>query len=279
MGLIWRNCFYAIVLCASWRCAAAVAQSRWVDEQTIGPVIVHANFSLAAHRPLLDETSRLQADLQEALGIASSREPIHLFLFERSSTYRWYMKEYFPKIPYRRALYIKHRGPGMVFAYQSPEFKIDVRHECTHAFLHASLPMMPLWLDEGLAEYFEVSADKRAFDNPHLKATRWLVRVGNAPRIEDLEAIRELGGMGAGEYRSAWAWTHFMLHGSAEAHDELVRYLADIAAHTPPGQLSERLRRRIPDLERRFVTHFQEWEKPDDGNSDLFPFFTTERTE
>jgi hypothetical protein len=149
----------------------------------------------------------------------------------------------------------------MVFAYQSPEFEIDVRHECTHAFLHGALPMVPLWLDEGLAEYFEVSADKRAYDNPHLKSIRWLVRLGNAPRIEDLEAVREVNEMGAPEYRAAWAWTHFMLHGSPDAHDELARYLADIAAHTPPGQLSDRLRRRIPDVERRFVTHFQEWEK------------------
>jgi hypothetical protein len=69
--------------------------------------------------------------------------------------------------------------------------------------------------------------------------------------------------MGASEYRSAWAWTHFMLHGSPEARDELARYLGDIAAHAPPGELSDRLRRRIPDVERRFVTHFQEWEKPE----------------
>lgn len=241
----------------------AMGQGRWVDELTYGAVICHANFSLANYRALLDETSRLQSDLQQTLGVSPSREPIHLFLFERAGAYRWYMNEYFPSVPYRRALYIKNRGPGMVFAYQSDEFEVDVRHECTHAFLHGALPMVPLWLDEGLAEYFEVSNEHRAYDNPHLKTVRWLVRLGNAPRMEDLEQVHEVRDMGAGEYRSAWAWTHFMLHGSAEAHDELVRYLGDIAAHTPPGKLSDRLKRRIPDLDRRFVAHFQNWKKPE----------------
>jgi hypothetical protein len=44
----------------------------------------------------------------------------------------------------------------MVFAYRGEDFETDLRHECTHALLNAALPVVPLWLDEGLAEYFEV---------------------------------------------------------------------------------------------------------------------------
>jgi hypothetical protein len=65
--------------------------------------------------------------------------------------------------------------------------------------------------------------------------------------------------MGRTQYRHAWAWTHFLLHGPPEAREELVRYLADIQALTPPGQLSRRLRHRIPDLERAFADHFRGW--------------------
>jgi hypothetical protein len=50
-----------------------------------------------------------------------------------------------------------------------------------------------------------------------------------------------------------------MLHGSFEARDELRRYLAEIHSGTPPGKLSERLRRRVPDLDQRFRSHFREW--------------------
>jgi hypothetical protein len=119
---------------------------------------------------------------------------------------------------------------------------------------------VPLWLDEGLAEYFEVERELRASGNPHLARVRWNLRVARPPSLEALEVKASLGEMDKSDYRHAWAWTHWMLHGPQEAHDELVRYLSDIQAGTPAGQLSERLRRRIPDLEESFATHFQNWE-------------------
>ena len=149
----------------------------------------------------------------------------------------------------------------MVFAYRSRQFSVDIRHECTHALLHTTLPMVPLWLDEGLAEYFEVAPGDRAFNNPHLPGVRWAARLGVVSRLESLEKKGDLSKMGGSEYRNAWAWVHFMLHGPKEAHDELVRFLADIQVHTPPGLLSERLKRRLPDLKRRFAAHFRSWKR------------------
>jgi len=149
----------------------------------------------------------------------------------------------------------------MVFTYRSSELAVDMRHECTHALLHASLPMVPLWLDEGLAEYFEVPPAERAFDNPHLSAVRWSVRLGIVSNPRDLENKDSLDEMGGSEYRNAWAWTHFMLHGPPEAHDELIRFISDIQAQTPPGLLSRRLEQRLPDLERRFSAHFRNWKR------------------
>ena len=145
----------------------------------------------------------------------------------------------------------------MVFAWQGAEFEIDVRHESTHALLHAWLPSVPLWLDEGLAEYFEVPRDERAAKNPHLQAVRMLAASGQLPRLEDLEAIDDLERMGRGEYRHAWAWTHFLLHGPREAREEFLQYLADLEGGGDLGPLSERLRRRMPDLDRRLAEHFR----------------------
>jgi hypothetical protein len=237
----------------------AQAQSRWPDERTAGPFLCHADFPLNNHVHLIEELARLQRDLVRTLETPESREPIHLFLFEHKSTYESYLKLYFPEVPSRRALFIKERGPGMVFAYRTSEFDIDVRHEGTHALLHADLPMVPLWLDEGLAEYFEVPYDERAFEHPHLRSVKWYSRLGQVPKIERLEQLQTLEQMGPSEYKHAWAWVHFMLHGSPVAHEELVRFLGDIRAHTPPGQLSERLNRRIPNLHQQFIEHFRHW--------------------
>jgi len=237
---------------------AVVAQETrtWQDERTAGPFLCHADFSLEEHVDLLDDVNRLQDDLLQMLGVQEAQEPIHLLLFARKATYDQYLRVYFPEVPRRRALYIKARGPGMVFAYQSNEFAVDARHECTHALLHASLPMVPLWLDEGLAEYFEVPSESRADAHPHLKRITWRVRFGQVPKLPQLEALAELSQMTQTHYQQSWAWVHFMLHGPPEAGEELRHYLADIAARTPPGKLSERLERRLPDLESQFRDHF-----------------------
>ena len=234
----------------------AAAQSSWPDEREAGPFRCHADFSLAGQEPLLDEMAVLQQDLTAILGARESREPVHLFLFQTRATYQAYLKQYFPKVPYRRALYMKARGPGMVFAWQGPDFEIDVRHESTHALLHAWLPSVPLWLDEGLAEYFEVPRDERAEGNPHHAAVRALIQGGQLPRLEELEALAEVDQMGREEYRDAWAWVHLLLHGPREGREELVRFLDELESGADPGRLSDRLRRRIPDLNRRVAEHF-----------------------
>jgi hypothetical protein len=237
--------------------SALVAENRWPDERQAGQFLCHADFPLAPQQPLLDELSLLQQDLHARLGAPPPRESMHFFLFQEKETYQSYIKQYFPRVPYRRALFIKARGPGMVFAYQGTDFEIDVRHECTHALLHAWLPRVPLWLDEGLAEYFEVSRDKRVRQNPHHATIEAAVRFGQLPRLEELESLENLDEMGRDEYRDAWAWVHFMLHGPREAQDELNRYLSELHSGADPGRLSDRLRRRFPDLNRRLADHFQ----------------------
>jgi hypothetical protein len=144
-----------------------------------------------------------------------------------------------------------------VFAFQGTDFEIDVRHESTHALLNAWLPRVPLWLDEGLAEYFEVPRERRTSANPHHDLVRAMVAGGQLPRLETLESIDNLEAMGRDEYRDAWAWVHFMLHGPRPAQEELVRYLADLESGGEPGRLSDRLKRRLPDLNRRMAEHFR----------------------
>jgi hypothetical protein len=239
-------------------CLASVA-AGWRDERALGPVVCRADFPLDDYEGVLRDLANVQQDLMRSLAVAPASEPIELYLFHDKQTYQSYMKGRFPTVPMRRALFIKGAGPGRVFVYRHAELAIDVRHEGTHALLHAALPMVPLWLDEGLAEYFEVAPAERAYGNPHLTALRWDLRLGNVPRIAKLEQNRDLSEMNGTDYRHAWAWVHFMLHGPKEAHDELASFLGDIHAGTPPGKLSVRLERSLPGVERRLVAHFANW--------------------
>jgi hypothetical protein len=237
------------------------AGQTWVDWRVAGPFVCRADFSLEGQEGLLGDLAQLQYDLVRYLGIPPAREPIQLYLFGDQGTYRQFLGRHLPDVSYRRALYVKSGGVGMVFAYRSRQFAVDIRHECTHALLHASLPMVPLWLDEGLAEYFEAASGQRVFDNPYLSRIRWNARLGIVPSLDNLEDMEDLSEMGGTEYRNAWAWTHFLLHGPPEARQELVRFLGDIHAHAPPGLLSQRLRHRTPNLRHRFATHFRNWKR------------------
>src|SRR5690606_3165682 len=121
----------------------------------------------------------------------------------------------------------------------------------------ASVGQLPLWLDEGLAEYYEVAPDERAAGSPYASSVRWNVRFGYIPDLEKLERLRELHEMGRDEYRDAWAWTHFLLHGSDTSRGALGAYLKQIEEGPEPGSLSTYLRRQLGDPERAFAHNFR----------------------
>jgi len=248
-------CLGGLLVAGEPACAAA----PWVEERTVGTFLCRAEFSLDEIHGLLEELRQIQADLTRSLGIPPAKEPIELCLFRSAASYHQFLARNLPTVPYRRALYVKSNGRGMVLAYRGPEFDSDLRHEATHGLLHGALPIVPLWLDEGLAEYFEPPRSQRAFDNPHLTSVRRSLRIGVVPSLGNLEDIDKLDEAGPNHYRDAWAWVHFIFHGSAEAHRELVRLLSDIRSGKPTGTLSQRLRLSVPDAETRFITHFSHW--------------------
>lgn len=230
---------------------------QWPDERQVGSLHYHANFPLSKQSAIVEETALLTQQVPTLLAIQPNGDEIRVFLFHNQSTFRGYVRQYFPDVPMRRALYIKPRGPGMVFAYANPDLDEDLRHETTHAVLHTMLPMVPLWLDEGLAEYFEVPTAQRQFGHGHWpRVQRELARTG-IPSLWELEEQVELNDMDADDYRHAWAWVHFFLHGPAPVQAEFRAYLRDLQNHIPPGRLSERLSRQVPDWSDLLVQHFQ----------------------
>lgn len=233
------------------------AAPQWIDQRQIGPFICQSAFSLAGHESLLEELAPLETELRRILAVRPCTSQVYLHLMADQRQHNEYIAERFPQVPYRRALFIKQDGRASVFAYLNDELPVDVRHECTHALLHADLPMVPLWLDEGLAEYFEVAKPLRARQHPHLRTLKRDLLRGRSPDMPTLESKRRLEDLSARDYRFAWALTHFMLHGPVAAHAELVTYLNDIRTNTAPGMLSERLERAVPGFNELVVAHFR----------------------
>ena len=213
-------------------------QKRLPYVQTCGVVVVQANFPLMEIASILDEINQLQYDLNRYIGVPAPKEKIELCLFKSEETYIAFLREFFPRAPGdRRALYVKlDNKPGTLMVQKSKDFEIDLRHEMTHAIIHTSIPKVPIWLDEGLAKYFEVPIQDRAGEHPYMSPVRWNAKLGVVPSLDRLTKLETIDDMGTKEYRDSWAWTHFLIHRSPETHRLLAAYLQMLAQLSFDGE-------------------------------------------
>ncbi len=241
------------------RLLAATPSRHWIDQRQVGPFVYRATFPLTEAETTRVGLPSLETELRRVLSLSPCREMIDVLIYETRSEHRQALVQQHPNAPYRRALYVKQGDRATVYAYKHSELAIDLRHECTHALLHADLPMVPLWLDEGLAEYFEPPQVERPKGDSHLNALRWDLRLGRLKTLSELESEFDLAKFHGDDYRFGWAWVHFMLHGPKEANLVLWQYLASIRRQEPPGKISTILAAKLPNLEKQFVAHFRNW--------------------
>ena len=238
--------------------------------QVCGVVVCQSDIPLSRMQTIISEISQLQTDLKNYLAIPGATEKIELCIFSTEKAYLNFLKQEFPGAPTdRRALYVKKAGePGIVLLQKTDDFEIDLRHEMTHAIIHASIHSVPIWLDEGLAKYFEQKPEDRAFRNPYLSKIRLAARFGVVPSLERLENLEHIGEMDVREYRESWAWVHYLIHGSPQTHQLLAGYLQMLAQrpNTPPGKSSRPLPKLSPYLRRTingpvadYKRHYKNW--------------------
>ncbi len=242
----------------------------------LGRVVCESNFPLEETSSLQAEIIRLQSDLIGYLGVPEATEKITLCLFRDRNSYVAFICEYFPGAPTDRpALYIKEPGkPGVLMVRRDERMVLNVRHEMVHAYLNAALRNVPIWIDEGLAKYFETPPGERGFSNPFLEkvesdATAFFASPPSLSRLEKLTRVEQ---MRIREYRESWAWTHFLIHYSPETQRALALYLRSLrpeaqaaisaeeaASLQKSAPLKRLLERCVPDYKAKYVEHFRGW--------------------
>jgi hypothetical protein len=253
LGKQFFSCFLTFLLPIIL--AARSTASEWPEVRIAGPFIIRADYPLKNGESFLNGLSSLHKELDQTLRLPRPKTPIEVYLLHDEATYRRYLQRLYPQLRTRQAFYIQEKGMGRLFARAGPQLETDVRHEAVHALLHAGLAYVPLWLDEGLATYFELPPPKRIQENPYLTGLEWNLYLGVLPKLERLESLENPTTMSKGDYRDCWAWTHFLLHGPPAARDELFRYLRDLKSPPMPSPLSRRLARNVPDLQQQLKTH------------------------
>ncbi len=209
---------------------------------TIGQLVLHADFVLPPEHRMLTELVNERDLICEQLRISPSQEPIHVYLFAEEDSYRKYVSRKFPGFPERRAIFVETDIELSVYAHWGEAIAEDLRHEVAHGYLHASVPNIPLWLDEGLAEYFEVGRGRRGVNQMHVDYLTGQLAIGgwrpNLPRLEQLTAATEMGQV---EYAEAWLWVHYLLESPGRKPDVLTDYLAALRTGESVAPLSDRL--------------------------------------
>ena len=235
-------------LVAGAGCAPVLVQRRpkleLPDRYTIvrDQLIIYADFQVPARHRLLDELTARRADLRRQLAFASSDEPIHVYLFQDADRFQQYVRSEHPEFPDRRAFFVETDTRLEVYAQWGGHVGEDLRHEVTHAYLHAVLPNIPLWLDEGLAEYFEVPRGRHGLNREHLES---LVNGGLAPDLARLEALDPETHLNQAQYAECWAWTHFLLESGDPTRDLLREYLYRLDHDGSTVPLSSRMTWRL----------------------------------
>lgn len=210
--------------------------------------VFYADVPLEPSDLVFRELEQLPDQIQRELALPTGNNIVQVYLFQDEERYEAFMRDRFPWLPVRRAYFIadqKRPGAGddlQVYTWIGDHLRTDLRHELTHAMLHGVLKGVPLWLDEGLAGFFEQPPSHEGINPEHLDKIRRA-----SVDLERLEKISQVKQMEKAEYREAWAWVHFMLRGDPRARAILLAYLQQLREDPNPGPLLPRLKEVFPD--------------------------------
>lgn len=242
-------------------CSSLKVSDGWPGETVRGegPIRLHCDFALAGEQRLLADLVARKTDMQRLLKIDLTDEPVDVYLFQDQNRFTRFARKEMPQFSDRRALFLQTDTELKVLAHCSATIGEDLRHEMTHGYLHGTFGWLPLWLDEGLAEYFERQRGAEDRHDGHIHHLASEFRSGRwQPNLQRLEEFENPADFGQTQYSEAWLWVHFLLQDSGKGASSLSEYLAELSvAATGQPQLSTRLRAELPALELDLLKHLK----------------------
>jgi hypothetical protein len=224
---------------------------------------VFSDVELDRDNPVFQDLAGLREEVCKELQLPPSTAVVQVYLFEDKQRYEAYMHAKHPSLPKRRAFFLKNPArfgddEYLIYTTWGDRIHQDLRHELTHALLNSVLKKVPLWLDEGLAEYFELPPANNGLNASHVANLRRDVAQGKKLDLARLEVLSEVKDMNPSEYRESWAWVHLMLRSTPDSRAVLLSYLQGLrtlrdGAEPPP--LAPRLAAVLPLPEETLSRH------------------------
>lgn len=221
----------ALCLVLAWSGCSALDHGQTLLPTTpqvrTGPFVVYANGTMSEDALPVRCLRELERDVGQELGYRApiGDEPVEIYILNNRHDFDHFLRFYYPELPSRRAFFIAKGYERVVYTYLSPRLEEDLRHEATHALLRGAYGDLPLWLDEGLAEYFENDLVRPSAERPRVDLIAADLRNHWSPDLERLESLTDVRQMTQRDYREAWGWVHLMLNGPEPGKKLLMAYL------------------------------------------------------
>ena len=220
-----------------------------------GFYVLYTDFEFDRNDALFAQLDALPEQVASELKLPPGNAVVQVFLFDTQERYERFMQKKYPDLPNRRAYFLSQPRPGgmdelKIYTWMGDHLTTDLRHELTHALLRGVLKEVPLWLDEGLAGYFELPPEQNGVNPGHLET---LLHSPFKPNLARLEKFTQVAQMEKPEYREAWAWVYLMLRGDPTAKKVLHEYLQALRTNPNPGPLLAKLQQAVPEPEQALV--------------------------
>jgi len=248
----------ALTGCQSAFPTFTAAESSPLGHQVVrDQLIINSDFLLPNRHRLVEEIVAQREVVTSKLELAATDEPIHVYLFSDEQAYHNFIDQRFPDFADRRAIFAETDIELSVYAHWGDHVAEDLRHEISHGYLHAAIPNLPFWLDEGLAEYFEVGRGQRGVNRTHLDYLAAKVDLEDwQPALTRLEELPSAASMTQADYAEAWAWVHFLLE-SGDKAAILTEYLSELRQDGTAAPISTRIGKRLAGPELAMLEHLQ----------------------
>jgi tetratricopeptide (TPR) repeat protein len=210
-----------------------------VFEERVEHFHIRSDTDAVTTRAVAREVQRAWRTYERVLGpieIAPDA-PFPVFLFSGAATYHAYASSALSADRQHTAgLFSRDRQVLLVWNTPSSDTLFaTLRHEVLHQYLDARIGAVPTWLNEGLAEYYEIATAERglpALGEPH---------PAHVPRLRALAAVPDLRALirstpeafhasGERSYPLAWGLVHFLQHSTLDRRRRFESLWAELEA-------------------------------------------------
>lgn len=232
------------------------------EELVRDQLVIHSDFHVPQRHRLIDELVARRVDIAGILSLPMSDELINVYLFDSSEKFKAFMDRTHPEFSDRRAFFVKNDTELKIYAHWGERVGEDLRHEVTHGYLHSAIPNMALWIDEGLAEYFEVPRGRHGVNEQHVYMLSTRYRNSDwLPDLDHLEATKQPKDLKQIDYAESWLWMHYLLQENEATRKLLQDHLARLRLSGHDEPFSKQVKRMIPNAEVKVVEHLRKLAK------------------